>query len=196
MFAESAALVFLLTCGGALAGVAPLAHYNALDGGYPYGTAHGHLAAAPVTVTTHGLGHQPIAVYGTPAAYPHALYADYGRHGIYDHHDGVYDEHHGHHGDYHGYPKYAYNYGVNDPHTGDVKSAYEERDGDVVKGSYSVNEPDGTIRVVEYTADDHNGFQAVVKKIGHAVHPQPIHAPVPIATVPLHGYGDYHYDRK
>lgn len=73
------------------------------------------------------------------------------------------------------YPRYAFNYGVNDPHTGDVKHQEETRDGDVVKGSYSLVEPDGTIRVVEYTADDHNGFNAVVKKIGHAVHPLPVH---------------------
>lgn len=32
------------------------------------------------------------------------------------------------------YPKYAFNYGVKDPHTGDIKSQQEERDGDVVKG--------------------------------------------------------------
>lgn len=37
-----------------------------------------------------------------------------------------------------------------------------------------MNEPDGTIRIVEYTADDDNGFNAVVKKIGHAVHPTPV----------------------
>lgn len=84
------------------------------------------------------------------------------------------------------YPKYAYNYGVNDPSTGDVKSAHEERDGDVVKGSYSLNEPDGTIRIVEYTADPHNGFNAVVKKIGHAVHPTPVAKYVAPAIVPTH----------
>lgn len=39
-------------------------------------------------------------------------------------------------------------------------------------GGYSLQEPDGTTRVVEYTSDKHNGFNAVVKKIGHAVHPQ------------------------
>ncbi|XP_057339617.1 adult-specific cuticular protein ACP-20-like isoform X2 [Microplitis mediator] len=82
-------------------------------------------------------------------------------------------------------PRQAFNYGVNDPYTGDVKSQEEVRVGDVVKGSYSINEPDGTIRVVEYTADDHNGFNAVVKKIGHSVHPIP-----PIAKyhpiVPIH----------
>jgi hypothetical protein len=36
--------------------------------------------------------------------------------------------------DYYHYPQYKYEYGVNDPHTGDHKSAWEHRDGDVVKG--------------------------------------------------------------
>lgn len=40
-------------------------------------------------------------------------------------------------------------------------------------GAYSLAEPDGTTRIVEYTADKHNGFNAVVKRIGHAQHPQP-----------------------
>ncbi|KAJ2938283.1 hypothetical protein O0L34_g17632 [Tuta absoluta] len=74
------------------------------------------------------------------------------------------------------YPKYAFNYGVKDPHTGDIKSQQEERDGDVVKGSYSLVEPDGSTRTVSYAADDHNGFNAVVHKTG-AVHPVPL-APV------------------
>lgn len=39
-------------------------------------------------------------------------------------------------------------------------------------GGYSLQEPDGTTRVVEYTSDKHNGFNAIVKKIGHAHHPQ------------------------
>lgn len=86
--------------------------------------------------------------------------------------------------------KYAFNYGVNDPHTGDVKSQHEERDGDVVKGSYSLNEPDGTVRIVDYTADPHNGFNAVVRKIGHPVHP----APVPIVKyVAPTVYSDPHH---
>ncbi|KAI8429112.1 hypothetical protein MSG28_007666 [Choristoneura fumiferana] len=72
------------------------------------------------------------------------------------------------------YPKYAFNYGVKDPHTGDIKSQQEERDGDVVKGSYSLVEPDGSTRTVAYSADDHNGFNAVVHKTGHAVHPAPV----------------------
>lgn len=55
------------------------------------------------------------------------------------------------------YPKYSFNYGIKDPHTGDIKSQAEERDGDVVKGHYSLVEPDGSVRTVHYTADDHNG---------------------------------------
>lgn len=51
-----------------------------------------------------------------------------------------------------------------DGYTGDSKSAWEERDGDTVKGEYSVVEADGTIRTVSYTADDRNGFNAVVTR--------------------------------
>lgn len=77
------------------------------------------------------------------------------------------------------YPKYEFKYGVADGHTGDQKTQTEVRDGDVVKGSYSLVEPDGTIRTVHYTADDHNGFNAVVSRAGHAVHPA-----TPIAVAP------------
>ncbi|XP_068621440.1 larval cuticle protein A2B-like [Battus philenor] len=75
-------------------------------------------------------------------------------------------------------PKYEFNYAVNDPHTGDNKAQSEVRDGDVVKGSYSLAEPDGTIRIVEYTADAVSGFNAVVKRIGQSAHPQQIITPV------------------
>lgn len=63
-------------------------------------------------------------------------------------------------------PKYSFKYGVNDYHTGDIKSQQESRDGDLVKGQYSLVEPDGSIRTVEYTADKHSGFNAVVRKTG------------------------------
>jgi len=102
----------------------------------------------------HG-GHGP-ALYGGPV------------HGPIGHHDeGL---------DYYAYPKYHYNYGVADSHTGDVKSQHEVRDGDVVKGSYSLVEPDGSVRTVEYTADDHNGFNAVVSKTAPTVHAVAHHA--------------------
>ncbi|KAJ3653416.1 hypothetical protein Zmor_012669 [Zophobas morio] len=81
---------------------------------------------------------------------------------------------HGHAEDYYAYPKYEFNYGVQDGHTGDHKTQHEVRDGDVVKGSYSLVEPDGSVRTVHYTADDHNGFNAVVSKSGHAAHPAPV----------------------
>ncbi|XP_049542741.1 adult-specific cuticular protein ACP-20-like [Anopheles darlingi] len=67
--------------------------------------------------------------------------------------------------DYYAYPKYQFEYGVKDPLTGDHKSQWEMRDGDIVKGAYTLDEPDGTQRIVEYRADDVNGFQAIVKRI-------------------------------
>ncbi|KAH0821617.1 hypothetical protein GEV33_001174 [Tenebrio molitor] len=76
------------------------------------------------------------------------------------------------HEDYHSHPKYAFKYGVEDKHTGDIKQHEETRDGDVVKGSYSLHEPDGTILTVHYTADKHSGFNAEVHREGHATHPQ------------------------
>ncbi|XP_044268598.1 cuticle protein 8-like [Tribolium madens] len=82
------------------------------------------------------------------------------------------------------YPKYHFEYGVKDGHTGDIKEQTEERDGDVVKGEYSLVEPDGTIRKVQYQDDGHSGFNAIVTRTGHAVHPQP--------AIPL-AYGTYHH---
>ncbi|KAL0840201.1 hypothetical protein ABMA28_015490 [Loxostege sticticalis] len=80
---------------------------------------------------------------------------------------------------YYDHPRYAFNYGVADPSTGDVKSQHETREGDVVKGQYSLVEPDGSIRTVDYTADAVNGFNAVVSKTGPTVHPAPAPSPPP-----------------
>ncbi|XP_014275794.1 cuticle protein 7 [Halyomorpha halys] len=74
--------------------------------------------------------------------------------------------------DYDPSPKYAFDYAISDVHTGDTKSQWETRDGGVVKGEYSLIEPDGSVRTVEYTADPHNGFNAVVKRTKpHYQHP-------------------------
>nr|XP_049702840.1 cuticle protein 19 [Helicoverpa armigera] len=106
-----------------------------------------------------------------------------------DHH---HHEHHGHasssqsikqyhgkatekHVEYYSHPKYEFAYKVEDPHTGDKKSQHEARDGDVVKGVYSLHEPDGTIRIVEYYADKKTGFNANVRREGHAKHIVPEH---------------------
>lgn len=67
-------------------------------------------------------------------------------------------------------PYYSYQYNVHDGKTGDVKSQHESREGDTVKGYYTLTEADGTIREVHYTADKHNGFNAIIKKSGSA-HP-------------------------
>lgn len=66
---------------------------------------------------------------------------------------------------------------MKDLHTGDVKSQWEQRDIDegVVKGHYSVLEPDGSIRSVHYTADGKHGFNAIVKTHGPNIHPQDPH---------------------
>ncbi|XP_055595913.1 cuticle protein 19-like [Uranotaenia lowii] len=85
--------------------------------------------------------------------------SDHGHHEIHEH-----KEHHDH-------PKYKFEYGVKDGHTGDHKSQWEARDGDVVKGGYTLDEADGTHREVEYKSDHHNGFQAHVKRVGHGHHP-------------------------
>ncbi|KAL6262468.1 hypothetical protein P5V15_007553 [Pogonomyrmex californicus] len=62
------------------------------------------------------------------------------------------------------HPQYSYAYDVQDTLTGDAKSQHESRDGDIVSGGYSLIEPDGTRRIVEYTADPINGFNAVVRR--------------------------------
>nr|XP_026498785.1 larval cuticle protein A2B-like [Vanessa tameamea] len=58
----------------------------------------------------------------------------------------------------------SFAYDVADPITGDYKSQVESRSGGVVRGQYSLIDPDGTKRTVDYTADDVNGFNAVVRK--------------------------------
>ncbi|XP_045487117.1 cuticle protein-like [Pieris rapae] len=93
--------------------------------------------------------------------------------------------------EYDAHPQYSFAYDVQDGLTGDSKSQHETRDGDVVQGSYSVVDPDGTKRTVEYTADPHNGFNAVVHKepLGvKAVAPVAKVAPLAYAAAPVvHG---------
>lgn len=56
---------------------------------------------------------------------------------------------------------------MKDPKTKDSHSHWEHRDGDEVHGEYSLDEADGTKRIVRYSSDKKNGFQAHVEKIGH-----------------------------
>lgn len=80
------------------------------------------------------------------------------------------------------HPQYSFAYEVNDPHTGDIKNQYESRDGDTVKGSYSLIEPDGSKLTVHYNADDATGFNAVVRNEPgyHAPYSRPATYPSPV----------------
>lgn len=82
-------------------------------------------------------------------------------------------------------PNYGFNYAVNDPSTGDNKAQWETRNGDVVRGAYSLVEPDGNIRLVEYTADSLRGFNAVVKRTGPNVHSVALPIAAPIVAKPI-----------
>ncbi|KAL3279967.1 hypothetical protein HHI36_017472 [Cryptolaemus montrouzieri] len=61
-------------------------------------------------------------------------------------------------------PQYKFGYDVQDGLTGDSKNQFEQRNGDLVQGSYSLTDPDGSRRTVDYTADPINGFNAIVRK--------------------------------
>nr|BAM18243.1 cuticular protein PxutCPR103c [Papilio xuthus] len=80
------------------------------------------------------------------------------------------------HQDEYAHPRYDFSYSVADGHTGDNKSQQESRDGDAVHGQYSLLEADGSVRTVQYTADDHSGFNAVVTNSAPAHHAAPAHA--------------------
>lgn len=82
--------------------------------------------------------------------------------------------------DYDPNPSYSYAYDIQDQLTGDSKSQHESRQGDVVQGSYSLVEPDGSKRTVEYTADPHNGFNAVVHKEPGSYPTAKAYAPAPV----------------
>lgn len=170
---------------------APAPAYPAPGPAYPTGPIAKYAApayAAPAYAPAYAA---PVAKYIAPAAYaaPVAKYAS----PVYaapvakyaapyaPAYDSEYDPN----------PSYSYAYDIQDAYTGDSKSQHESRHGDVVQGSYSLTEPDGTRRTVDYTADPHNGFNAVVHKepAGHPKLPTPVAyaapkaypAPIPLA---------------
>ncbi|XP_011184793.1 cuticle protein 7 [Zeugodacus cucurbitae] len=81
-------------------------------------------------------------------------------------------------------PQYSFAYGVTDHQTGDSKAAEESLVNGVVHGSYSLTEPDGSVRKVTYTADKINGFNAVVEKQGGPAPVAVVAKPVAVAAVP------------
>nr|AAX12437.1 Dbuz\Ccp7-PA [Drosophila buzzatii] len=88
-------------------------------------------------------------------AYAHAPVAVAHAQPILAKHDDEYDPH----------PQYKFAYDVQDALSGDSKSQVEERDGDVVRGEYSLVDSDGYKRTVQYTSDPENGFNAVVNRV-------------------------------
>ncbi|XP_075970744.1 larval cuticle protein A3A-like [Anticarsia gemmatalis] len=113
--------------------------------------------AAPISHSSHIAHHVPVhAVHAAPIHEAPVVHAA--------------PSHEDHYVDEYAHPKYGYSYSVEDPHTGDHKSQHETRDGDVVKGEYSLLQPDGSFRKVTYTADHHNGFNAVVHNSPPVIH--------------------------
>ncbi|XP_052119647.1 larval cuticle protein A3A-like [Frankliniella occidentalis] len=96
-------------------------------------------------------------------------------------------------------PSYSYAYDIQDGLTGDSKNQQETRQGDVVQGQYSLNDADGTRRIVDYTADPVNGFNAVVRKeplavaapVVKAIAPAPVAYAAPIAKTIAPAYQTY-----
>ncbi|XP_017787189.1 PREDICTED: cuticle protein 8-like [Nicrophorus vespilloides] len=126
----------------------PVAHYAA--------PVAAHYAAAPIT----HYAAAPVAHYAAPIAHYAAPVAQYASPIVKAVHQEVYADAH---------PQYSYEYGVQDAHTGDVKNQHEERDGDVVKGYYTLVQPDGVTRTVHYSADSHSGFNANVEYKGEPI---------------------------
>ncbi|CAH2230495.1 jg18598 [Pararge aegeria aegeria] len=91
------------------------------------------------------------------------------------------------------YPKYEFNYSVADGHTGDNKQQQESRDGDVVKGSYSFLEADGSVRSVHYSADDHSGFNAVVHNSAPTAAPAYVKAAPLLVKAPVYAAAPAYY---
>ncbi|KAH8281314.1 hypothetical protein KR018_009152, partial [Drosophila ironensis] len=87
--------------------------------------------------------------------------------------------------EYDPHPQYKYAYDVQDSLSGDSKSQVEERDGDVVRGEYSLVDSDGFKRTVQYTADPVNGFNAVVNR-------EPLVKVKAVAVAPAPVYSSYH----
>ena len=59
---------------------------------------------------------------------------------------------------------YEFNYSVHDEHTGDIKQQQEKAHNGAIVGQYSLIDADGYRRIVDYTADDHHGFNAQVRR--------------------------------
>ncbi|XP_053673886.1 uncharacterized protein LOC128724147 [Anopheles nili] len=158
----------------ASAGLLPVAHHGAIA--TSHSTIQHHAAPA-----IHHVG----SIHAAPAVYQHTIAQPTIIKSV----------------EHHAPANYEFSYSVHDQHTGDIKSQHETRHGDEVHGQYSLLDSDGHHRIVDYHADHHSGFNAVVRrepsgvKIAQPVHKviaQPVHvssyahAPVAHATIQHH----------
>uniref|UniRef100_A0A6P4ERC4 Histidine-rich glycoprotein-like n=1 Tax=Drosophila rhopaloa TaxID=1041015 RepID=A0A6P4ERC4_DRORH len=153
--------ISILCC--ALLGVAAASYIPLPQGGYEHGHGVGYSIQthheAPKKWQDH---HQDHHSWAPAQDHHHQQWAPVAAHDAH--------QQWSHHEEPHHHPKYEFDYGVKDTKTGDIKQQWETRDGDKVKGGYTMKEADGRTRIVEYSADAHNGFQATVKHVGHADH--------------------------
>ncbi|XP_060807909.1 pro-resilin-like [Amyelois transitella] len=92
-----------------------------------------------------------------------------GDQGSYDH-----GQSHGGHGHDNEEPKsYEFGYSVKDAQSGNDYDRRESSDGNVVRGEYRVQLPDGRTQIVTYHADWRTGFHADVRYEGEARYPEP-----------------------
>ncbi|KAG7161694.1 Cuticle protein-like 4 [Homarus americanus] len=81
---------------------------------------------------------------------------------------------------------YSFSYGVQDDYAGTNFGQNEQSDGNTVKGSYTVQLPDGRKQTVNYEADHYKGFVADVQYYGEAQYPHQYGPPV--TYKPQYGY--------
>ncbi|XP_050689022.1 uncharacterized protein LOC126981628 [Eriocheir sinensis] len=81
---------------------------------------------------------------------------------------------------------YNFAYGVRDDYAGTDFGQQENSDGNTVKGTYTVQLPDGRKQTVNYEADHYKGFVADVQYYGEAQYP---HEYGPAVTFKPQGYG-------
>lgn len=67
---------------------------------------------------------------------------------------------------------FDFEYSVNDIETSNDYSHKAVSDGDVTRGEYRVQLPDGRVQIVKYTADWKTGYHAEVSYEGQARYPE------------------------
>jgi len=91
--------------------------------------------------------------------------------------------------DYENSPNYQFGFDVKDDEFTNYQNRKESRDGNVIKGSYSVVDSDGFIRTVTYTADPKEGFKAEVVR-------EPTDIVVKIPTPSPEGLRQQHHQQQ